>query len=371
MSTKQQNIFIAVALVAVFLVFAAWIVSTRTGGIETHGEMPLELPLGQPVEMGTEKTFTPPVGGSSGLPVLSSGMPEFEGIEAWLNSEPLTQEELRGKVVLIDFWTYSCINCIRTLPFVTSWYDKYEKDGFVIIGVHTPEFAFEKVRKNVEKAIKRHGINFPVAQDNDFETWNNYNNRYWPAKYLFDHNGKLRYTHFGEGQYDVTEKNIQALLREAGEDIDEEISDMTSDVDFRRIGTPETYLGYWRMDHNGNPEALLRDTAQDYTVPAPTKFNNFYFDGNWEIKRQHSVLNEAGGALIYRYRAATVNLVMGAPEGETVRARVFIDGANKGEIEVTEETLYELFSTPGDYREHELRLEFLDPGVEVYAFTFG
>lgn len=370
MSIKKQNILIAVGLVIAFLVFAAWIVSTRTGDIGMQKDMPNELALGQPVEMG-DKTFTPPVGGSSGLPVLSRGMPEFEGIEAWLNSEPLEQEDLRGKVVLIDFWTYSCINCIRTLPFITSWHEKYEDDGLVIIGVHTPEFAFEKVRKNVEKAMERHGIHYPVAQDNDFTTWNNYNNRYWPAKYLFDHNGLLRYTHFGEGQYDTTERNIQALLREAGEDVRAEITDMESDVDHRRIGTPETYLGYWRMDHNGNPETLLRDTPQEYTVPASTTFNTFYFDGNWEIKRQHSVLHDSEGAIVYRYRAATVNLVMGAPEGKTVRARVLIDGEDMGIIEVSEETLYELYSTPGEYDEHLLRLEFLDPGVEVYAFTFG
>lgn len=369
MKTTKTDIALAVGLMIAFLVFAGWVVSRRIGDIDlparsgdvaSFSNSSLNLPDGAPDIIQDDM-----------LPVLSKGMPEFQGIEAWLNSSPLTQEELRGKVVMIDFWTYSCINCIRTLPYVTSWYDKYEDDGFVIIGVHTPEFAFEKERENVEEAIAEHGIRYPVAQDNDYDTWDAYNNRYWPAHYLFDAEGRLRYTHFGEGEYDKTESNIVALLKEAGYDPDEEMTEVGDLPDFRRIGTPETYLGYWRMEGNGNAEPLLRDEPQVYTVPEEPEFNRFYFQGQWSVMRQHSQLESEGGAIVYRYRASNVNLVMGSSSGDPVLARVYIDGEEMGVFNVLEETLYELHSTPGSYDEHVLRIEFLDPGVEVYAFTFG
>jgi thiol-disulfide isomerase/thioredoxin len=371
MTPKRQTVLVASSLALAFLVFAAWVVGLRTRDMEMPLGMPEGVEIGTPLPMPGSK-FAPPAGGSSGLPVLSDGMPEFAGIEAWLNSGPLSERDLRGKVVLIDFWTYSCINCIRTLPYVTSWHDAYADDGLVVIGVHTPEFAFEREEANVRKAIERHGIRYPVALDNGYATWNAYGNRYWPAKYLFDDRGRLRYFHFGEGKYDETEANIRALLQEAGMDGMADMAEVTGAAtpDFRKIGTPETYLGYGRMDLLGSPEPVLRDEVQRYTAPDAPRLNRFYYDGAWRVEEERGVLAEAPGRIVFRYSAAAANLVMGPTNGP-VRVEVRIDGELLKTISVDEEKLYELADFGSAYGEHLLELRFLDPGIAVYAFTFG
>lgn len=321
----------------------------------------------------------------SDLPVLSTRMPEFGGIEAWLNSDPGAQADLRGKVVLIDFWTYSCINCIRTLPYITSWDEKYRDEGLVVIGVHTPEFAFEKRKRNVEKAIKRNGIEYAVGLDNTFTTWRNYSNRYWPSKYLFDGRGRLRYSHFGEGKYQETEEAIRALLHELGEVTTDDYSSFESDVQYRRIGSVETYIGYARQSLLGSPERVARDQVQDYTRVADPVSNKFYLDGSWKIGSEGATLVSGEGQLVYRYTASDVHLVMGAPGG-TVRAEIRLDGAPVTEpfrssdiveedgrtyVYIDEERMYTLIDGPGEYKEHLLEILYQSPGVQIYAFTFG
>lgn len=321
----------------------------------------------------------------SDLPVLSIRMPEFGGIEAWLNDDPGAQADLRGKVVLVDFWTYSCINCVRTLPYLTSWDEKYRDEGLVVIGVHTPEFAFEKRKRNVEKAIERHGIKYAVGLDNTFTTWRNYSNRYWPSKYLFDGRGRLRYSHFGEGKYQETEKAIRSLLHELGEVTTDDYSLFESDVQHRRIGSVETYIGYARQSLLGSPERVARDQVQDYTRVVDPVSNRFYLDGSWKIGADEATLVSGEGQLVYRYTASDVHLVMGAPGG-TVRAEIRMDGASVPErfrstdiieedgrtyIYIDEERMYTLIDGPGEYGEHLLEILYQSSGVQIYAFTFG
>jgi len=320
-------------------------------------------PLGQP--------FDAAVTDGSSLPVLAQAMPEFTDIEAWIGSEPLTAAGLKGKVVLIDFWTYSCINCIRTLPYVTSWHEKYKDKGFTVVGVHTPEFAFEKEEANVREAMERHGITYPVALDNEFGTWNAYANHYWPAHYLFDAQGRLRYVHFGEGKYEETERNIQALLEEAGREADMPFTETDGVPEFTKIGSPETYLGYARMELLSSPEPLRRDAVQTYTAPEPYRLNRFSLSGEWRVEAERAVAVKEGAAIIYRYDASNVNLVLAPPDGGAARVQVFIDGQDRGLITIDGERLYELHSTPGAYGEHLLELRFLTPGTAAYAFTFG
>ena len=204
----------------------------------------------------------------------------------WFNTKPLTLKELRGKVVMVDFWTYTCINCIRTLPYLKNWHEKYASKGLVIIGVHTPEFEFEKSAENVQKAIQDFGIKYPVMQDNNFATWRAYDNHYWPAKYIVDRNGKIRYTHFGEGEYDETEKVIQELLTETGVDIKEEINNPKYQIATR---TPELYLGYARMGYFATPNELSRDKKKTYELPEDLVINHFALSGDWQIEEERSM----------------------------------------------------------------------------------
>ena len=290
--------------------------------------------------------------------------PEFTGVYKWLNlpegKESLTMEELRGKVVLVDFWTYTCINCIRTLPFVTSWYEKYKDQGFVVVGVHTPEFEFEKNTANVEGAIKQYKINYPVAQDNDYKTWDAFNNRFWPAKYLIDAKGNIRYTHFGEGEHDVTEKNIQTLLKEAGVKVAEDMVDIPDQTPKTRL-TPETYLGSNRM----------------------TNSNYLRLDDSWDIQGEYSSSHK-GSSLELNFYAEKIYLVI-TPETMRDGIKVFLDGrlvdnsqagsdVKDGYIQLKTDSLddiYNLINLKGNPGEHILRLEFESDGTKVYAFTFG
>ncbi|HTK04208.1 MAG TPA: thioredoxin family protein [Candidatus Eisenbacteria bacterium] len=310
--------------------------------------------------------------------------PEFKGLSGWINTPPLTMSGLRGSVVLVDFWTYSCVNCVRTLPYVRAWHEAYKDKGLVIIGVHTPEFEFERDRANVEAAVKRFGITYPVAVDNDYAVWNAYKNRYWPAHYFIDVRGDIRSQHFGEGGYDHSEQVIRALLQEKGspaQDIDAGAG-VSSDVDLERIGTPETYLGFQRQEYLGSPESVRKGVAQQYTSILQPAENIFYFDGMWEIADDYAVPRAAGAAIIYRFTASKAHLVMDAmPDG--ARARVTLDGRPLGAAErgadvaedstvaVKDGRMYDIVDLRGKYGKHLLRMEFLDPGVKCYAFTFG
>lgn len=367
---------------AAVLVLAALIVNVRLQGIAMP-EMD-ERALGSPVQVGDMALESKSSGFRSTLPVLSRNMPDFADIAAWLNGGPLERADLRGKVVLVDFWTYSCINCIRTLPYITAWDAKYRDQGLVIVGVHTPEFAFEKKEANVRDALKRHGITYAVALDNDYATWDNYANRYWPAKYLFDAEGRLRYRHFGEGEYEITERNIQELLAEADKGSGQALTTLPQTVDFSRIGSPETYLGYGRMELLGSPEEVLADRVQQYAADAEPLLNRFYFEGRWIVGAEFASLARAPGGLAYRYRASNVHLVMGAeaaalaevtldgaPVPESLRGEDVFERQGKTYVRVNAERMYNLVNGKGVYAERVLRIRFMDPGVRVYAFTFG
>lgn len=311
------------------------------------------------------------------LPVLADA-PEFAGISNWINSEPLTMQELKGKVVLIDFWTYTCINCIRTLPYVTSWYEKYKNDGFVVVGVHTPEFEFEKNTANVEAATVQYKINYPVAQDNDYGTWNAYNNQYWPAHYLIDANGKIRYVHFGEGKYDETEQAIKTLIEEAGKDVSaKELTNYETEPSMFTL-TPETYLGAKRVDRFASPEQFKSGTNK-FTFPKAIGSHNFAFSGTWQINPEYS--ESAGNSkLELRYEGNKVFLVMHPTKGgekvtvyldnEVIPQKMWGADVKNGVITLDEPRLYEIIDSKGKDGTHLLRLEF-ENGVQVYAFTFG
>ena len=280
--------------------------------------------------------------------------PEILPGGSWINSEPLTISSLRGKVVLVDFWTYTCINCIRTLPYIKDWWAKYKHKGLVIIGVHTPEFEFEKNTDNVKKAVKDFGLTYPIVQDNNYKTWTAYDNHYWPAKYLIDKNGKIREEHFGEGSYDETEKMIQTLLAETGVSVNEQISNPTYAVETR---TPETYLGSARGDYSRIKTSGTFHQSEEYTNP------------------------KKGATLTYSFDAMQVFLVMRPKTvGQQAMVKVTLDGKDAGTysgedvkngvVTIEADRLYKLISLPKGGK-HSLKMEFLDNNVELYAFTFG
>ena len=315
-------------------------------------------------------------------------MPPLTGAVTWINSPPLTTEQLRGKVVVVDFWTYSCINCLRSIPYVRAWAEKYKDQGLVVIGVHTPEFAFEKSEANVRQAVERLGVTYPVAMDNDFAIWRAFRNNYWPAHYFIDAKGQIRHHHFGEGDYDGSERIIQQLLREAGAanvasgvvQIQAKGAEAAADMD--QIASPETYIGYARAENFRSPGGLAADTVKDY-VASPLRLNDWSLLGRWRVTREHADLQTAGGRLSFRFKARDLHLVMGPSQsGAKVRFRVLIDGVApgpnagsdidaQGNGQVDSERLYQLIRQAGPVSEHTFEIEFLDPGVQVFAFTFG
>jgi len=300
-------------------------------------------------------------GGSDG-----SLAPEIIPGGEWFNSEPLTLEQLKGKVVLVDFWTYTCINCIRTLPYIQSWHEKYSDSGLVIIGVHTPEFEFEKDAGNVAKAIEDFGLTYPVVQDNDYKTWRAYNNHYWPAKYFIDRNGIVRSSHFGEGDYDESEKFIQELLKEAGYDVNASIDNPNYAIE---SATPETYLGSARTEGFASPEGIEKDAVATYSFPEELSLNNYALEGDWLVADENSFPGE-GAKLRFRYKSKNVFLVMNPTESKSARVEIFLDGKSQGTITVDSDRLYDIVKLQ-EAGEHLLELRFLDGNVEVYAFTFG
>ena len=304
--------------------------------------------------------------------------PEFQGVAHWLNTSPLTMEQLRGKVVLIDFWTYSCINCVRTLPHVTGWYQKYKDKGFVVVGVHTPEFAFEKETKNVAAALEQFKIHYPVAQDNEFGTWSAYKNHYWPAEYLVDVKGHIRRTHFGEGRYDEMELAIRQLLRESGIVLDVGVG-TNEDTTPKSARTPETYLGKSRAERFASNENIVGG-VQTFTHPDSIAQDAFVYEGPWDISDE-SAKAQNGSALEIQFRANKVFLVIG-PGAKDSQIRLLMDGkpvdestagtdVRGGQVILDKERLYHLIDLGGKVESHRLRLEFQGDGIFVYAFTFG
>ena len=300
----------------------------------------------------------------SKLPILGRA-PEFTGNSAWLNTpgdKPLTLASLRGKVVLVDFWTYSCINCIRTLPHLRAWYDAYHKDGFEIVGVHTPEFAFEHVLSNVRGATQRLGVTWPVALDNDYKTWTAYSNQYWPAEYLIDKQGRVREAHFGEGEYGATEASIRSLLAEAGDTVPRQTASV-KDVTPTEVTTPESYLGYLRLErYAGNP---IRDNkVAHYSFPATLPQNDLSYSGRWQIGGQRALaVKDARLRLHFVARYAYIVL------GGKGRVETYLGGRKTGSIDVNADRLYTVVSG-ASARDALLELRF-SPGVNAYAFTFG
>ncbi len=305
--------------------------------------------------------------------------PELIPGGSWFNSQPLTMASLKGKVVLIDFWTYTCINCIRTLPFTKAWYDKYADKGLVIIGVHTPEFEFEKNATNVKQAIADFGIKYPVMQDNNYATWNAYSNQYWPAEYLIDSQGNIRHTHFGEGEYDQTEKAIQDLLKEAGQQVDNNLVNMTSQTPSGKL-SPETYLGSKRMEFL-YPNGSVGNGKQNFTLLDKIPQNSFSLGGEWTITDDNAISGK-DAALNYNFYSNKVYLVMRPGTSNKPKAKIFIDGklvdsSNAGEdvkdgvVTIDSDRLYKLIDLKGSYSNHLLRIEFQNPGTEAFAFTFG
>jgi len=320
----------------------------------------------------------------SDLPVEGM-MPPLSGATLWLNSPPLTREELRGKVVLVDFWTYSCINCLRALPYVKAWAAKYGPHGLVVIGVHAPEFAFEKNEANVRRAVKDLGITYPVALDNDYAIWQAFANQYWPAHYFIDAQGRIRHHHFGEGDYAGSEKVIQQLLKEAGQAgvpggiAAPQGAGAEAAPDMDAMQSPETYVGYARAQNFASGPAR-QDTAATYETPFPLAVNQWGLSGDWTIGREKAVLARPGGAITFRFHARDLHLVMGADH--PVRFRVSIDGHRPGADHgvdtdadgngvVQGQRLYQLIRQRGDIQDRTFRIEFLDPGVEAFSFTFG
>lgn len=292
----------------------------------------------------------------------------------WFNSQPLLISEQKGKVVLIDFWTYSCINCQRTVPYLNQWWEKYKADGLVIIGVHSPEFEFEKNPKNVLEAISDFGIKYPVMQDNNFATWQAYQNRYWPAKYLLDKDGNIRYTHFGEGKYDETEKMIQELLKEAGAEVS---TQTVSNPEYKTYGrTPELYLGYSRIEYLASPELIQIDNATQFTKSQALRNNEFAFEGSWTVMDEYAAPTK-GSKLYLNFEAKEVFLVARPKNGTgsfsvslDSKIKAFGEDATDGMVTVDSDSLYKIINLPSPGK-HELIIEFLDSNVEVYAFTFG
>ncbi|VVD81197.1 cytochrome c biogenesis protein DipZ [Pandoraea anhela] len=322
------------------------------------------------------------------LPVEGQ-LPSIDGAVQWLNSPPLTAQALRGKVVLVDFWTYSCINCLRTLPYVKAWAQKYRDQGLVVIGVHAPEFAFERDIDNVKKAVHDLGVDYPVAIDNNFAIWRNFNNQYWPAHYFVDAQGRVRYHHFGEGNYAESERVIQQLLREAGA---AQVADGITDVkaagvqqaaDMGDVRSPETYVGYERAENFTSPGGAVKDAVSDYRAPSTPSLNNWGLAGQWKVGPEQATAAQVGARIVYRFHARDLHLVLGPDvNGKPVRFRVTLDGEAPGNAHgtdvaadgtgtVTSQRLYQLVRQTGEVRDHTFSIEFFDAGASAYAFTFG
>jgi thiol-disulfide isomerase/thioredoxin len=316
-------------------------------------------------------------------------LPDLGGAVAWLNSAPLSDKSLRGKVVLVNFWTYSCINSLRPLPYVKSWEAKYKDAGLVVIGVHTPEFSFEKERANVANALRDLKVTYPVPLDSNYGIWEAFNNEYWPAFYIIDAKGRIRYHHFGEGEYSESERVIQELLKENGA---AGLDGSTVSVSGNGVEapasngdeqSPETYVGYHLAERFASPERLAHDSRETYNPPVRPSLNQWGVGGSWTVGAESAVLQEAPGKIVFRFHSRDLHMVLGpAKHGNPVRFRVKLDGAPPsddhgsdsapdGTGEVREPRLYQLIRQKRQVEDRTFEIQFLDPGVHAFSFTFG
>jgi cytochrome c biogenesis protein CcdA/thiol-disulfide isomerase/thioredoxin len=356
--------------------------SAQTTGLETS--LAQKLGIGHSVR---ESSARENAMGQLELPVEGT-LPAIEklGIGPWFNSKPLTAADLKGKVVVIDFWTYSCINCLRSIPYVKAWDERYRKDGLVVIGVHAPEFAFEHDQANVAKAVKDLGIRYPVVMDNDLKLWGALQNNYWPAHYFVDDQGRVRFHHFGEGEYDMSERVIRQLLAEAGHAPAGQMSSAKAAgtqaaADLAQVRSPETYIGYYRADRFVSPGGLAHDQPKTYAA-APLSLNDWSLEGQWRDQRQSARSLSPNAKISFRFHARDLHLVLGSASAKPVRFRIAIDGkapgrdagvdANaQGTGVITGQRLYQLVRQSGAIEDRTFTIEFLDPGVEAFSFTFG
>jgi thiol-disulfide isomerase/thioredoxin len=326
-------------------------------------------------------------GDQPALPV-EGRLASFAGATGWLNSEPLTPEGLRGRVILVDFWTYTCVNWLRTLPYVRAWAAKYRDHGLTVIGVHTPEFGFERNIENIVTQSRTFGVDYPIAVDSGYAVWRAFANHYWPAVYIADEEGRIRHHHFGEGEYAQTEMVIQQLLMDAGVDgIDQDLAaveprGLEVAADWRTLQSPETYVGYGQSTGFASEDVAF-DEPHVYAAPARLPLNHWDISGNWTVARHAAVLNQPAGRVAFQFHARDLNLVMGpASRGASIRFRVFLDGqvadgAHGSDVEsdgrgiVRDQRTYQLIRQPGRIADRLFEIEFLDAGVEVYCFTFG
>lgn len=315
--------------------------------------------------------------------------PDLGGATAWLNSEPLTPAGLRGRVVVVQFCTYSCVNWLRTLPYIRAWAQKYRDRGLMVVGAHSPEFPFEHDVEKVRPALEAMGVDYPIAMDNDFAVWRAFDNNAWPALYFIDAEGRIRHHHLGEEDYERSERVIQQLLAEAGSDdldrelVSPEISAIEAPADWQTLGSPETYVGYERAERFVSPDRMLPDQPRAYVDGPELDLNEWSLSGDWTVGRQAAVMNEPDGAITYRFHARDVNLVLGPSEsGDQVQFRVHIDGAPPGEAHgsdvddqgtgtIVESRLYQLVRQPDSAGDRTFEIAFLDPGARAYVFTFG
>jgi len=320
---------------------------------------------------------------------IEGELASLDGATGWLNSQPLATADLRGKVVLIDFWTYTCINWLRTLSYVRAWAEKYEEQGLAVVGVHTPEFPFEHDVDNVRQAAQDMRVEYPIALDSDYAIWRAFNNRYWPAVYIADAQGRIRHHKFGEGGYREAETVIQLLLREAGRgDVGDGLVSVDAEglevqADWANLESSETYLGYEQAQNFASPGGAGFDEPRTYVVPDPLSLNRWALSGNWTIERGASVLNDADGKIAFRFHSRDVHLVMGPrSRGGSVPFRVLVDGElpgnahgfdvdEQGHGTVSQQRLYQLIREPGSITDRTFEITFLAPGVEAYVFTFG
>ena len=336
--------------------------------------------------LGEGKSVTP----ETRLAAAQSGeLSSLGSATGWLNAEPLTAGGLRGKVVLVDVWTYTCVNWLRTLPYVRAWAEKYKDKGLVVIGVHSPEFPFERDIDNVRRAAKDMRVFYPIAIDNDFAIWRAFNNQYWPALYIVDGTGRIRHHQFGEGGYVESERVIQKLLADAGAGgigrdlVSVDPRGLEVAADWHDVKSPETYLGYELTENFASPGGAVSDKRNVYAVPAKLKLNHWALSGDWTVEKSPVVLNQANGRIAYRFHARDLNLVMGpAARGTSVRFRVLIDGKppgaahgtdvdDQGNGTVSEQRTYQLIRQAKPIADRQFEIEFLGPGVEIFDFTFG
>jgi cytochrome c biogenesis protein CcdA/thiol-disulfide isomerase/thioredoxin len=341
--------------------------------------------------LGPKNPTVVPVGTAEPLSALSDEgpMPDLSGAIGWINSPAVSSKSLRGKVVVIDIWTYSCINCLRALPYVEGWAAKYKDNGLVVIGVHTPEFAFEKERANVEKAVRDLKISYPVAIDSDYRIWQAFNNHYWPAHYFVDGEGRIRYHHFGEGEYDESERVIQQLLKENGAtSLSEGVVNVTARgaeaaAENKNVGSPETYLGYKRAGNFASAEPVAKDSRKTYSPRPRLSLNQWALGGSWKVGEESAVLEALPGKIVFRFHARDLHLVLGPTKnGKPIRFTVKLDGTPPGEDHgadtdgsgagtVQGNRLYQLIRQKGPVEDRTFEIDFLDPGVQAFAFTFG